>query len=70
MSPQTPVRHSSSWACSYAPKKIGARGLVSVAALAYGADGGCAHGFVPDNATARDALIYSCAAGGGVADRH
>ena len=44
---------------SYAPKKVGGRGLVSVAALAYGADGGCAHGFVPANATARDALIYS-----------
>jgi hypothetical protein len=53
------VTYADSQIFSYAPKKTGGRGLVSVAALAYGADGGCAHGFVPDNATARDALIYS-----------
>ena len=45
---------------TYAPKVEKGRGLVTVAGLAYGADGGCAgHGFRPSNASERDALILS-----------
>ena len=43
---------------TYATKSSIGRGLVSVAALAYGADGGCAQGAHPANASERDALIF------------